>query len=105
MFYDEFAWSTGRDSARESQRSSLDSLRAGVRGEPFTGAVLRANIMRGYRVPGFTELFGDGSYVSGNACLKAETNVQVDAGGEYSCATGPFSLKLEYVWYRNLLMI
>jgi iron complex outermembrane receptor protein len=67
---------------------------------------IKAGAGNAFRTPTFTELFGDGGYISGNASLKAEQSVNIDAGAGYVLEKKISVLdriSLEYAFFCSLV--
>lgn len=83
------------------------SGKIGIKYRPFGSgekAVLKSNFSRSYRLPSFSELFGDRGSINGNADLRPEKGLNWDAGASLDfqeLAALSFPVRLEVSYYLN----
>ncbi|HSA59295.1 MAG TPA: TonB-dependent receptor [bacterium] len=76
------------------------SGKVGVKVQPWGGdgiAVFKTNFSRGFRIPSFSELFGDRGTFVGNPSLEPEKSLNWDIGGIFRIAP----VRLEISYYLN----
>ena len=85
-------------SESESSSDTMYSPHFGLRLNPLQPLSFTANIGRYYRVPTFTELFGDRGGSVGNPDLDPETGIHVDGGVELKFKDFSFLDKLRFAY-------
>ncbi len=70
------------------------SAKIGVKYSPVSRLSLRTNFSRSFRIPNFSELFGDRGSLVGNSSLKPEEGINWDIGGNLDVT--PFHFEVSY---------
>ncbi len=86
--------SAGATSAPGAIHQALTG-RGGLRWRPGAGFTFSANFSRAVRLPQFTELFGNTGLIRGDADIREEKGLLLDAGGEWECAALPWAGRLQ----------
>ncbi len=102
--YLQTGWEAIENRYQETRREHLISARLGMTYEVDSHIAIKGNIGKGYRIPNFTELFGDRGFVMGNPDLVPEKSLNMDVGGNFSGRWGNFTLAYYESHPKNLIL-
>jgi len=102
--YLQTGWESIESRFEETRREHLISAHAGMTYLLDSQIAIKGNIGKAYRVPNFTELFGDRGFVAGNPDLVPEKSLNMDIGGNFSGRWGNFTFAYFESHPKNLIL-